>query len=29
MEKLGTSESLIAAVEAATKRGQEMAKENL
>jgi len=28
MEKLGTSESLIAAVEAATKRGQEMAKEN-
>jgi len=29
MEKLGTSESLIAAIEAATKRGQEMAKENL
>jgi len=29
MEKLGTSESLIAAVEAATKRGQEMARENL
>ena len=29
MEKLGTSESLIAAVEAATKRGQEMAKENM
>jgi pyrroline-5-carboxylate reductase len=28
MEKLGTSESLIAAVEAATKRGQEMAREN-
>ena len=28
MEKLGTSESLVAAVEAATKRGQEMAKEN-
>jgi pyrroline-5-carboxylate reductase len=28
MEKLGTKESLIAAVEAATKRGQEMAKEN-
>jgi len=28
MEKLRTSESLIAAVEAATKRGQEMAKEN-
>ena len=28
MEKLGTRESLIAAVEAATKRGQEMAKEN-
>ena len=28
MEKLGTNESLIAAVEAATKRGQEMAKEN-
>ncbi|HXL24766.1 MAG TPA: pyrroline-5-carboxylate reductase [Chthoniobacterales bacterium] len=28
MEKLGTSESLIAAVEAATKRGQEMADEN-
>jgi pyrroline-5-carboxylate reductase len=29
MEKLGTSESLIAAVEAATKRGREMAEENL
>jgi pyrroline-5-carboxylate reductase len=29
MGKLGTSESLIAAVEAATKRGQEMARENL
>ena len=29
MEKLGTSESFIAAVEAATKRGQEMARENL
>jgi pyrroline-5-carboxylate reductase len=28
MEKLGTSKSLIAAVEAATKRGQEMAGEN-
>ena len=28
MERLGASESLIAAVEAATKRGQEMAKEN-
>ena len=28
MEKLGTSESLIAAVETATKRSQEMAKEN-
>jgi len=28
MEKLGTSESLIAAIETATKRGQEMAKEN-
>ena len=28
MEKLGTRESLIAAIEAATKRGQEMAKEN-
>ena len=28
MEKLGTSESLIAAVEAASKRGQEMASEN-
>lgn len=28
MEKLGTSESLVAAVEAATKRSQEMAKEN-
>ena len=29
MKKLKTSESLIAAVEAATKRGQEMARENL
>lgn len=29
MKKLGTSASLIAAVEAATKRGQEMARENL
>jgi pyrroline-5-carboxylate reductase len=29
MEKLKTSEGLIAAVEAATKRGQEMARENL
>lgn len=29
MEKLGASHSLIAAVEAATKRGQEMARENL
>jgi hypothetical protein len=29
MEKLRTPEGLIAAVEAATKRGQEMAKENL
>ena len=29
MEKLGTSESLIAAVETATKRSQEMAKENM
>ena len=29
MEKLGTRESLVAAIEAATKRGQEMAKENL
>ena len=29
MERLGTAKSLIAAVEAATKRGQEMAKENL
>lgn len=29
MEQLKTSEGLIAAVEAATKRGQEMAKENL
>jgi pyrroline-5-carboxylate reductase len=29
MEKLGTSENLIAAIEAATKRGQEMAKENV
>jgi pyrroline-5-carboxylate reductase len=28
MEKLGTSASLIAAIEAATKRGEEMAKEN-
>jgi pyrroline-5-carboxylate reductase len=28
MEKQGTSEGLIAAVEAATKRGQEMAREN-
>jgi len=28
MEKMKTSESLIAAVEAATRRGQEMAKEN-
>lgn len=28
MEKLGTSQSIIAAVETATKRGQEMAKEN-
>jgi pyrroline-5-carboxylate reductase len=28
MEKLGVTEGLIAAVEAATKRGQEMAKEN-
>ena len=28
MEKLGTSQGLIAAVEAATKRGQEMATEN-
>lgn len=28
MEKLGTSSSLIAAIEAATKRGEEMAKEN-
>jgi pyrroline-5-carboxylate reductase len=28
MEKLGTGESLIAAIDAATKRGQEMAKEN-
>ena len=28
MEKMKTSESLIAAVEAATKRGREMAKEN-
>lgn len=27
MEKLGTSESLVAAVEAATKRGEEMARE--
>jgi pyrroline-5-carboxylate reductase len=29
MEKLGTTNGLIAAVAAATKRGQEMAKENL
>lgn len=29
MERLGTAKSLIAAVEAATKRGQEMAQENL
>ena len=29
MEKMKTGESLIAAVEVATKRGQEMAKENL
>jgi pyrroline-5-carboxylate reductase len=29
MEKLKTSEGLIAAIEAATKRGREMAKENL
>ena len=29
MEKMKTSEGLIAAVEAATKRGQEMARENL
>ena len=29
MERLKTTEGLIAAVEAATKRGQEMAKENL
>jgi len=29
MEKLKTSEGLIAAVEAATNRGREMAKENL
>ena len=29
MEKNKTAEGLIAAVEAATKRGQEMAKENL
>ena len=29
MEKLKTSKTLIAAIEAATKRGQEMAKENL
>jgi pyrroline-5-carboxylate reductase len=29
MEKMKTRESLIAAVEAATKRGEEMAKENL
>jgi pyrroline-5-carboxylate reductase len=28
MEKMKTSESLIAAVDAATKRGQEMAREN-
>ena len=29
MEKLGTSEGLIAAIEVATKRSEEMAKENL
>jgi pyrroline-5-carboxylate reductase len=29
MKKLGTSKSLIAAIEAAAKRGQEMAQENL
>jgi pyrroline-5-carboxylate reductase len=29
MEKLGTSERLIAAIEAATKRGEEIARENL
>ena len=29
MEKLGMREGLIAAIEAATKRGQEMAKENM
>ncbi|PYL64747.1 MAG: hypothetical protein DMF25_05940 [Verrucomicrobia bacterium] len=29
LEKLKTAEGLIAAVQAATKRGQEMAKENL
>jgi pyrroline-5-carboxylate reductase len=29
MAKLHTAEGLIAAVEAATKRGQEMAQENL
>jgi pyrroline-5-carboxylate reductase len=29
MEKFGTTKGLIAAVEAATKRGQEMAQENL
>jgi pyrroline-5-carboxylate reductase len=29
MKRLGTSESLIAAIEAATKRGQEMARGNL
>lgn len=29
MERLGTAKSLIAAVEAATKRGKEMAQENL
>jgi len=28
MEKLGTSASLIAAIEAATKRGREMSEEN-
>jgi hypothetical protein len=28
MEKMKTRESLVAAVEAATKRGQEMAQEN-
>jgi hypothetical protein len=29
MEKLETAKGLIAAVEAATKRGREMAQENL